>query len=106
MIDKYNNQKGALMFLSALLLPLVMAMAGMVIDYGNIYWHKSVLQNSADASALGGAKYGTQTARFQKKDADEKMLALKRSNESNRHPLRTFCAYETRETSLIISRSF
>ena len=81
MIDKYNNQKGALMFLSALLLPLVMAMAGMVIDYGNIYWHKSVLQNSADASALGGAKYGTQTGYFQRKDADKQAEKLLKKNQ-------------------------
>ena len=74
-----NSQRGAFLILVAFLLPLIMAMLGFVIDFGNVYWHKSVLQNCADASALGGAKVGA-GKQFNHKAADEKVAELHDKN--------------------------
>ena len=70
-INQGNSQRGAFLILVAFLLPLIMAMLGFVIDFGNVYWHKSVLQNCADASALGGAKAGDVGKEFNKGKADD-----------------------------------
>lgn len=51
-----NKEKGAVIVFFALLLPLIMIMAGLAIDLGNIYAHKARLQNAADAAALAGAR--------------------------------------------------
>lgn len=80
-INQGNSQRGAFLILIAFLLPLIMAMLGFVIDFGNVYWHKSVLQNCADASALGGGAYGARNGVFIKKDADKKADDLLKSNQ-------------------------
>ena len=49
-----KNQRGAIFTLFALLIPLIMAFTGLVIDFGNLYAHYSRLQNAADAAALAG----------------------------------------------------
>ena len=40
---------------TALLLPVVFACAGLAVDLGNMYVHKSNLQNAVDSAALAGA---------------------------------------------------
>lgn len=50
-----SAQKGVLLVFTALLLPVVFACAGLAVDLGNMYVHKSNLQNAVDAAALAGA---------------------------------------------------
>ena len=50
-----SSQKGAVLVFFALLLPVIVFFAGMAIDFGRAYMHKSYLQNAADAAALAGA---------------------------------------------------
>lgn len=86
-INRGYSQKGAFLILVAFLLPLIMAMLGFVIDFGNVYWHKSVLQNCADASALGGAKIGDEGNKFNKSKADsmaDKLLAQNKRYDSKK----------------------
>lgn len=74
------SQRGAIFVLTALLLPLTVAMAGVTVDLGNIYYHKSILQNTSDAAALGGAHVGGDDImrfdKFDKKSADDKAKQL------------------------------
>lgn len=50
-----QRQKGAVLVLSALAIPMLFATTGLAIDLGSAYlWHTS-LQNAADAAALAGA---------------------------------------------------
>ena len=81
---KPTGQRGAVLILSALVLPLVIAMAGMAVDIGNIYHHKAVLQNAADAAAIGGAHVGgdgiSTLDAFDKGKANEKANQLINDN--------------------------
>ncbi|MBO6305298.1 MAG: Tad domain-containing protein [Selenomonadaceae bacterium] len=58
MIKKLKNakEKGAIIVFTALLLPLMMICVGLAFDLGNLYVHKTRLQNAADAAALAGAR--------------------------------------------------
>lgn len=49
------RQKGQILVFTAVLLPLMMAALGFTVDFGNMYMHKSRLQNAADAAAIAGA---------------------------------------------------
>lgn len=49
------RQKGAILILTALALPLFICGTGLAVDLGNIYIQKARLQNAADAAALAGA---------------------------------------------------
>lgn len=80
MIAKNRQQKGAILALTALIFPLLIAFTGIAIDFGNVYLHKSILQNSADAAALGGAKMRYQ-GKFDKDTADKKAKALINDNQ-------------------------
>lgn len=83
MIAKYRQQKGAILALTALIFPLLIAFTGIAIDFGNVYLHKSILQNSADAAALGGAKMRL-NGKFDKGTADKKAKALIKDNQKIR----------------------
>lgn len=48
------RQKGQILVFTAVLLPLLMAACGFTVDFGNMYMHKSRLQNAADAAAIAG----------------------------------------------------
>lgn len=50
-----SAQKGVILVFTALLLPVIFACAGLAVDLGNMYVHKSNLQNAVDAAALAGA---------------------------------------------------
>lgn len=50
-----SAQKGVLLVFTALLLPVIFACAGLAVDLGNMYVHKSNLQNAVDAADLAGA---------------------------------------------------
>lgn len=50
-----RRQKGQILVFTAVLLPLLIAACGFTLDFGNMYIHKSKLQNAADAAAISGA---------------------------------------------------
>ena len=52
---KERRQKGQIIVFTAVLLPFIIAMCGLTVDFGNMYVHKSKLQNAADAAAIAGA---------------------------------------------------
>ena len=52
----FKNQKGVFLVFTAVLLPIIFACAGLAMDLGNAFAHKSKLQNAADAAVL---VYGT-----------------------------------------------
>ncbi len=53
-----RGQQGAILVLTAFLLPFIILFTGFAVDAGNAYIHRSKLQNSVDAAALaGGYKY-------------------------------------------------
>ena len=56
MLSKYLHQKGAILIMTALLLPMIICGTGLAVDLGNIYVQRFRLQNAADAAALAGAK--------------------------------------------------
>lgn len=49
-----RRQKGQILVFTAVLLPLLIAACGFTLDFGNMYIHKSKLQNAADAAAIAG----------------------------------------------------
>ncbi|MFC4402430.1 pilus assembly protein TadG-related protein [Gracilibacillus xinjiangensis] len=52
----YKNEKGNVLFLAAAALGVMLFMAGLVIDGGNLFMKKSHLQKTANAAALSGAQ--------------------------------------------------
>ena len=53
-----KGQQGAILILTAFLLPFIILFTGFAVDAGNAYVHHSKLQNAVDAAALaGGHKY-------------------------------------------------
>lgn len=51
----YNAQQGAIAVIFALVLPAIIAIMGLAIDFGYLYVMRSKLQDVADATALAGA---------------------------------------------------
>ena len=47
-------QSGSILIMTALMIPVICALSGFVVDVGYAYMAKSKLQNAADASALAG----------------------------------------------------
>lgn len=52
----FDDEKGASMAITALLLPVWLALAGLVIDGGYLMWVNSSLQTAADQAALAAAQ--------------------------------------------------
>lgn len=50
-----KGQQGAILVLTAFLLPFIIAFTGMAVDFGNLYVQHQKLQNAADAAVLAGA---------------------------------------------------
>lgn len=51
-----KQERGAILVLTALLLPIIFGCLGIGYDIGNLYMHKARLQNVADAAALAGGR--------------------------------------------------
>lgn len=51
--------------MTALLFPVIIAITGMVVDFGACYMRKAQLQNASDASALAGAYYLDQSSQVE-----------------------------------------
>jgi Putative Flp pilus-assembly TadE/G-like len=59
-----RHERGGVMVIAALTIPVFLLMAALVVDVGNWYTHKRQLQNRADAAALAaGVEYGRQIYR-------------------------------------------
>lgn len=80
------RQKGQILVFTAVLLPLLMAACGFTVDFGNMYMHKSRLQNAADAAAIAGGY----AFRDNKENIDEHPKADKASEESAKSNLSNF----------------
>lgn len=50
-MKKYKKQKGAVMIMTAILMPIILAFTGIAVDIGRLYVEKAKLQNLADAAA-------------------------------------------------------
>ena len=64
-----KQERGSILVLSVILLPILFAFLGFGYDFGNIYMHKSRLQNVADAAALAGARAYLDSQATDNKDA-------------------------------------
>ncbi len=51
-----RREKGAMITLTAILLPVIIGFAGLAFDAGNLYVNKAKLQDTADAAALAGGR--------------------------------------------------
>ncbi|MBB5335077.1 pilus assembly protein TadG-related protein [Pectinatus brassicae] len=51
-----KSQQGVAVVMFAFILPLLILAAGISVDFGNVYFHKSQLQNMTDAAILASAK--------------------------------------------------
>ena len=80
------RQKGQILVFTAVLLPLLIAACGFTVDFGNMYMHKSKLQNAADAAAIAGGY----AFRDNKENIDEHPKADKASEESAKSNLTKF----------------
>lgn len=56
LIKEMKQQSGSILVISALMLPIMLGCLGFAYDFGNLYLHKSRLQNIADAAALAGGR--------------------------------------------------
>ena len=69
-----RGQQGAILVLTAFLLPFIIAFTGLAVDLGNLYVQHQTLQNTADAAALAGANNFTADKKdipAAKKNADQ-----------------------------------
>ena len=87
-----RKQRGAIIVMTAIALPLLFGFAGLGYDVGNLYLHKGKLQHIADASALAGAAvyrdYATNTETANQISADDSFnndtyISIRPSNFSN-----------------------
>ena len=50
-----RREDGQQIVLVALMLPVLLAFVGLVLDVGNVYFHRRMAQNAADAAAMAGS---------------------------------------------------
>ena len=53
-MERLNHQKGSVLALLAILLPVLLGFTGLAVDIGRLYMEKGRLQNIADAAVLAG----------------------------------------------------
>ena len=77
LVKAMKRQSGSILVISALMLPLMLGCLGFAYDFGNLYIHKSRLQNIADAAALaGGRAYLDSQKKPEGKDESDEMPGL------------------------------
>jgi len=61
-----REESGATLVIAAMVLVILMGMAGFAVDYGWLYWNGIKIQHGADAAALAGVIYepGNQTLAY------------------------------------------
>ena len=52
-------QRGSILVLTAVMLPVILLFCGLALDMGELYAHRARLQNAADAAALAGPSAGS-----------------------------------------------
>lgn len=72
----HRNEKGAIAIIFALILPALLAIMGLAIDFGYLYVMKSRLQDVADATALAGAREMHREGRYAGHAADDNRSEL------------------------------
>lgn len=78
MRPKLSNQRGGVMVLSAVMIPVFLLLTAVVIDVGNWFTHDRQLQNRADAAALAaGIEYAKSWKECVYEGGDPTKLALK-----------------------------
>ena len=55
-INYLKQERGSILVLCVLLIPVMFGCLGFAYDFGNLYMHRARLQNVADAAALAGAR--------------------------------------------------
>ena len=51
----HSREAGQQMVLVSLMLPILLVFVGLVVDVGNVFVHRRMAQNAADAAALAGS---------------------------------------------------
>lgn len=55
-VKEFKQQRGSILIISAMMLPIMLGCLGFAYDFGNLYMHKARLQNVVDAAALAGGR--------------------------------------------------
>ena len=59
-MTRFSDERGGILVLGAVMIPLFLLLTALVVDVGNWYVHKRQLQNRADAAALAaGVQYSS-----------------------------------------------
>ena len=74
-----RGERAAVLMLTAVALPMILALTGLTVDIGNAYLVKSSLQNAADASALAGGHTYADTHR-QVSPTENRVLSFTQKN--------------------------
>ena len=74
-----RGERAAVLMLTAVALPMILALTGLTVDIGNAYLVKSSLQNAADASALAGGHTYADTHR-QVSPTESRVLSFTQKN--------------------------
>lgn len=70
-----KKQKGAVLLLTAIMLPVLLAFMGLAVDFANVFAAQTRLQSAADASALAGAQvYFEQSSKEKADDMSRTIL--------------------------------
>lgn len=78
-----RGQQGAILVLTAFLLPFIIAFTGLAVDAGNAYVHHSKMQNSVDAAALAaGYKYAEKQNETDTKNKVDEYMKLNQGDDS------------------------
>ena len=76
MLQKIKQECGAMLVLTAVLLPVMLGFAGLAVDVGNLYVHKTRLQNTADAAVMAGGMAYIDNLNKKKEKLADKSVAL------------------------------
>jgi Flp pilus assembly protein TadG len=77
-VSRLRDERGTIMVLAAVMIPVFLLLAALVIDVGNWYTHKRQLQNRADAAAFAaGVEYAKNWSNCVYAGADPAKLAAK-----------------------------
>lgn len=75
MLQGMKQECGAMVVLTAVLLPIMLGFAGLAVDIGNLHVNKTRLQNTADAAVLaGGRAYLDYLIRKKANSADKSVI--------------------------------
>ena len=67
------GEDGAVLILAAIAIIVLLALAALAVDAGNLYRNRMALQKAADAAVLAGIGYSIELTEEEKKDAEHKL---------------------------------